>query len=88
MTPADVYNISHLAIWSVLKMSAPIMIAGMSVGLLVALFQAMTQIQEMTLTFVPKIIVIFACLLIFISSMGDTLMGLSDQVFDQIVRLT
>jgi len=53
------------AIKTVILLSAPVFIAGMAVGLAVSVFQALTQIQEMTLTFVPKIIAVFLALLFF-----------------------
>ena len=53
------------AIKTVIFLSAPVFLAGMAVGLAVSIFQALTQIQEMTLTFVPKIIAVFLALLFF-----------------------
>jgi flagellar biosynthetic protein FliQ len=53
------------AIKTVILLSAPVFVAGMVVGLAVSVFQALTQIQEMTLTFVPKIIAVFLALLFF-----------------------
>ncbi len=53
------------AIKTVILLSAPVFIAGMAVGLAVSIFQALTQIQEMTLTFVPKIVAVFLALLFF-----------------------
>jgi flagellar biosynthetic protein FliQ len=62
------------------------MIAGLVVGLVIAFFQALTQIQEMTLVFVPKIIAIFAALLIFLPLMGGLLANFSDQIFTRIAE--
>ena len=59
MNEASVLEIGRNGKWVVLQLATPIMIAGLLIGLLIALFQALTTIQEMTLTFVPKIIVIF-----------------------------
>ena len=56
MTGADVIDVAQDAIWVVIMVAGPIMLIALVVGLIVALFQALTQIQEMTLTFVPKII--------------------------------
>ena len=55
-------------------MSAPVMIAGLVVGVVVGLFQALTQIQEATLVYAPKILVVFVTLLLFLPLMGS-LMG-------------
>ena len=63
MTPEFVTAIGKETIEVILMVSAPVLIAGMVVGLLISVFQAVTQIQEMTLTFVPKIIVVFLVLL-------------------------
>jgi flagellar biosynthetic protein FliQ len=55
---ADALDLVHHAIWTILVASAPAVVAAMIVGLVIALLQALTQVQEMTLTFVPKIIVV------------------------------
>lgn len=63
MTPEFVTSIGTQTIEVILVVSAPILVIGMIVGLAVSIFQAVTQIQEMTLTFVPKIIAVFIALL-------------------------
>ena len=70
MTGPEVLDFAREAIWLMLAMSAPIMLVGLAVGVTIALFQALTQVQEMTLVFVPKIIAIFIALLIFLPLMG------------------
>ena len=65
-------------------MSAPIMLVGLAVGVTIALFQALTQVQEMTLVFVPKIIAIFIALLIFLPLMGALMSGFMTIIFDRI----
>jgi len=60
-----VSDIAARALWVTLLVSAPILGLGLAVGVLVSIFQAVTQIQEMTLTFVPKIIVVFLAILVF-----------------------
>ena len=70
MDGLEVLDFGRDAIWTTGWMCAPAMIAGLVVGLVIAFFQALTQIQEMTLVFVPKIIAIFAALLIFLPLMG------------------
>ena len=62
MNEADALDIVNSAVWTVLMASGPAVLAAMFAGIGIALFQALTQIQEMTLTFVPKIIVIFVVL--------------------------
>lgn len=65
--------------------SAPVLISSLVVGLLISFFQALTQIQEMTLTFVPKIVVIFAVLGLTLPFTYSVLQVLSNQIFDLIV---
>ncbi len=87
MTAADAIEISRQAIIVLLKMGVPIMLIALIVGLSVSLLQALTQIQEMTLAFVPKIIVIFASLLMFLPFMMSTLTGFTRHVMDKVVSL-
>ena len=63
MSEVDVIDVGRNALWVVIKVAGPIMFLGLISGLIIALFQALTTIQEMTLTFVPKIIVIFLSML-------------------------
>lgn len=88
MSQADIYKILSDAILTVLIASGPILAIALCVGLLIAFFQALTQIQEMTLTFVPKIIAIFLGLLASLPFIFATLTKLSDSVFDLIVSGT
>ncbi|KIN77146.1 Flagellar biosynthesis protein [Sulfitobacter mediterraneus KCTC 32188] len=64
--------------------SAPVLIVALAVGLVIAFFQALTQIQEMTLTFVPKIAAIFVTLALSLPFIFSTLLQLSDRIFDLI----
>lgn len=86
MDEADTYSILSDTFLTVLYASAPIMGIALAIGLVVAFFQALTQIQEMTLTFVPKIVAIFVGLLIFSPFIYALVKRLSDQVFDLIVN--
>jgi flagellar biosynthetic protein FliQ len=85
MTAGEVLDIGAEAIWVMLGMAAPVMLIGLAVGVLIALFQALTQVQEMTLVFVPKIIVIFLALLIFLPMMGALLAGFMQTIADRII---
>ena len=87
MNEASVLEIGRNGIWVVLQLAAPIMIAGLLIGLLIALFQALTTIQEMTLTFVPKIIVIFISLVVLMPFMMTTLIEFTQGLFGLIVTL-
>lgn len=84
MTPEFVTTLGKQTIEIVLLISAPILIIVMAVGLLVSIFQAVTQIQEMTLTFVPKIIVVFLALLLFFPWMLDIIMGFTSMIITNI----
>lgn len=64
MTIDDIVQISSEALYTIVITSAPILIVSLVVGLIVSIFQTVTSIQEQTLTFVPKILAIFAALLI------------------------
>ena len=65
MTPEMAVDICRKAIQTILMCAAPMLIVALVVGLLVSIFQAATQINEQTLTFVPKIVAVFLTLLIF-----------------------
>jgi flagellar biosynthetic protein FliQ len=84
LNASEVVDIGREAIYTLLKMGGPIMAIALTVGLIVSLFQALTQIQEMTLTFVPKIIVIFLSVLGLLPFMISTLMSFSQGLFDRI----
>lgn len=87
MTETDVLDIARDALWVVLLASGPVMLAGLVIGLIIALFQALTTIQEMTLTFVPKIIVIFVAIVIFLPFMMNTVLEYSITLFDRIATV-
>ena len=63
------------------------MLVGMAVGLIISLFQALTQIQEMTLTFVPKILAIFTSLLVFVNIIGGVLAAFSSKIIEMISHI-
>lgn len=87
MTEIEVIDVAKDALWMLLVVGAPVMMIAMGVGLMIALFQALTQIQEMTLTFVPKIIAVFLGLMIFLPFMYSTLEGFADRMFDRMTRV-
>jgi len=87
MTDVQALDFAREAIWTVLKIGAPIMLVALVVGLIIALFQALTQIQEMTLTFVPKIIVIFLALLVFLPYILDQMQVFMQGVANRIAGL-
>ena len=87
MNEAAVVEVGREALWVILKVAGPIMGAGLAIGLFIALFQALTTIQEMTLTFVPKIIVIFTAVILFLPWMMQTVTVFTQQLFDRMISL-
>ncbi|TDQ66658.1 flagellar biosynthetic protein FliQ [Maritalea mobilis] len=85
MTGAQVLDVAQDGIWTLIYVSAPLMIVGLVVGVVIALFQALTQIQEMTLVFVPKILAIFITMLLLLPFMGAQMAGYMDRVVDLII---
>jgi len=84
MTPEFVISLSQEAIKTTLFVAMPILLLGLAIGLAISIFQAVTQIQEMTLTFVPKIVVVLLGLLFFSSWMLQHLMTFAIGTFEQI----
>jgi flagellar biosynthetic protein FliQ len=84
MTPADTIDFAREAIWVLLEIAAPAMLTALIVGLAIGLLQALTQIQEMTLVFVPKIIAIFVVLLIALPFAGEAMSGLMTNIASRI----
>lgn len=87
MEATDILDIGREAIFLLLKISAPMMLVAMVVGLTISLFQALTQIQEMTLTFVPKILVTMLALVLLIPFIASNLSTFSMGLFQQIARV-
>jgi flagellar biosynthetic protein FliQ len=85
MSGAEVLDVARDGIWVLIIVSAPMMIVGLVVGVVVALFQALTQIQEATLVFVPKIIAIFLTMLVALPFMGATMGAYMDRIAELIV---
>ena len=84
MTPELIVSISQEAIKTTLLVSLPILLLGLAIGLAISIFQAVTQIQEMTLTFVPKIVVVLLGLLFFSSWMLQHMLTFAVGTFEQI----
>ena len=87
MDLTDVLDVSRQAVVVMLTVGSPILLLALIVGLIVSLFQALTQIQEMTLSFVPKILVIFVSLLLLLPFMVSTLVTFGQSLMDRIVAL-
>lgn len=87
MDQVAVLEVGREALWVILLTAGPIMGAGLLIGLIIALFQALTTIQEMTLTFVPKIIVIFVAIIVFLPFMMTEVVEFSRVLFDRMIAL-
>lgn len=86
MDSVTAYDFIRQAVLTVLWASAPVLGVALIVGLVIAFFQALTQIQEMTLTFVPKIAAIFVTVALSLPFMFASLTTLSDAIFDFIIN--
>jgi flagellar biosynthetic protein FliQ len=75
MSGPEVLDVARDAIVTLVLVCSPLMLVGLAVGVAISLFQALTQIQEMTLIFVPKILAIFITMLIALPFMADVLQG-------------
>lgn len=84
MTPEMVIDIGRQALWTMLLVAAPMLGFGLVVGLLVSILQAVTQINEMTLTFVPKIIAVSVALIIFLPWIIKVMVGYTARVLTMI----
>ena len=87
MTETDVLSIGRDAIWLTIQICGPVLIVALVVGVVIGLFQALTQIQEPTLVFAPKIIAIFAALLLFLPFMGSRMSSFMVQIASRIAAM-
>jgi len=85
MTGAEVLDIAREGVWVLITASLPMMLVGLIVGVVIALFQALTQIQEMTLVFVPKILAIFVTMLIALPFLGALMANYMNRIVDMII---
>ncbi|MDB5601020.1 MAG: fliQ [Xanthobacteraceae bacterium] len=85
MTGAEVMDIARDSITTLVLVSAPLMVVGLVVGVIISLFQALTQIQEMTLVFVPKIMAIFITMMLALPFMADLLQSYMARVAARII---
>ena len=82
MTPETIYTVGQEAMWVAVKLTAPVLLPSLIVGLIIAMFQAATQINEMTLTFIPKLIAIG----IVMMAMGPWMLQMYLDYFQQLIR--
>ena len=87
MEEAEVIEFVNSAIWLTIEISAPVMLVGLFVGVLIALLQALTQIQEMTLVFIPKMLAIFVTIALLFPAMNKSLQIFTERIADKIVGM-
>lgn len=85
MNGAEVLDVGRDAIWTLIIVSAPMMVVGLAVGVVIALIQALTQIQEQTLVFVPKILAIFVTMLLTLPFLGSTMNAFMNRIAGLII---
>ena len=84
MTEGDVLDLLQMSIWMVVIGAGPVVLASMVVGVAIALFQALTQVQEMSLTFVPKLMVVFLVFSLTASFIGAQFYVCTERIYAQI----
>jgi flagellar biosynthesis protein FliQ len=87
MNGAEVLDVGRDALWLTIQLCAPVLLVGVVVGVGIGLFQALTQIQEQTLIYAPKIIAIFISLLLFLPLMGALLGGFMQSIAARIAGM-
>ncbi len=87
MNEIEVLDIARDAMMVMLLVSAPMLLIGLVVGLVISIFQTLTHIQEMTLTFIPKILAVFGSMVIFMPWMLRELTEFTHRIMDKIVAL-
>ena len=85
MNEIEVLDISRDAIFTLLKVVTPVLLVALFIGLIIGIFQALTQIQEMTLAFVAKIIGVFVTIILLFPFMLNQMKTLTEGLFDKIV---
>jgi flagellar biosynthesis protein FliQ len=87
MNGAEVLDVGRDAIWLTLQLATPVLLVGLVVGVGIGLMQALTQIQEATLVFAPKIVAIFVSILLFLPLMGALMGGFFRQIAARIAGM-
>jgi flagellar biosynthetic protein FliQ len=85
MTGPEVLDVARDGVLTLIYVCAPMMIVGLAVGVAIGLLQALTQVQEMTLVFVPKIIAIFVTFMLSLPFMGSLMAGYMNRVAERII---
>lgn len=88
MDTLEVIDISRDALYVLIYASAPLLLVALFVGLIISLFQALTQMQEATLSFVPKIFAIFFAMIIFLPYMFSMLRDFNEELMNRIITIS
>jgi len=88
MSEEFIVHMFREAFYTALLVSAPILLASLVVGLVISIFQAATSVQEFTLTFVPKVVVVAIILVLLLPWMIDTMVDFTQNLFQQIPMLS
>ena len=86
MNEVEVLDISREAIFTLVKVVTPVLLVALFIGLIVGILQALTQIQEMTLALVPKILGVFVTIILLFPFMLNQMQMLTDTLFDKIIN--
>ena len=85
MNGGKALDLAREATWVLIVMAGPVMIIGLIVGVAIGILQALTQIQESTLVFVPKILAIFVSVVLLLPFMAAAMSGLMDTIVQRII---
>jgi flagellar biosynthetic protein FliQ len=85
MNGGEALDLAREAMWVLVTMASPVMLVGLTVGVVIGILQALTQIQESTLVFVPKILAVFAALILFMPFMASSMSGLMAIIVQKII---
>jgi flagellar biosynthetic protein FliQ len=87
MSGAEVLDVGRDAIWLTIQLCGPVMMVGLVIGVVIGLLQTVTQIQEATLIYAPKIVAVFVSLLIFLPFMGALMSGFMHHIASRIAAM-
>lgn len=88
MTEADIITITQETLWVIIKSAAPLLLISLVVGLIISIFQTVTSIQEQTLTFVPKILLVFLGMMVFGSWILNNIVVFMEELWSNFAAYT
>jgi flagellar biosynthetic protein FliQ len=87
MNQNEIIDVTREAIMLIIQIGMPVMLVGLLVGVAIALLQALTQVQEITLVFVPKILAIFLAIFFFLPGFAAVMISFMDKIADRIIGI-